>query len=122
MKKIKYLGFAGLLCSLLLTGCGSGSNKNADIHCTMKGEDGRANIYAYLTNDKVSSTDIEYSYDSLEEAENDCSSYKKNYEGEADVVCDGKIIYVSNYKAKDVVGLSKEEFIEVAQDDGFSCK
>lgn len=122
MKKNKYLGGALLLCSLLLTGCGSESSKNADINCTKKGEDGRANIYAYLTNSKVSSTDIEYSYDSLEEAENDCSSYKKNYDGEADVVCDGKSIYVNNYKAKDVVGLSKEEFIEVAEDDGHTCE
>lgn len=122
MKKIKYLGFALLLCSLLLTGCGSESGKNADINCTKKGEDGRANIYAYLTNDKVSSTDIEYSYDSLEEAENDCSRYKKNYDGEADVVCDGKTISVNNYKAKDVVGLSKEEFIDIAEDDGYTCE
>lgn len=143
MKNIKYLGFIGLGCSLLLTGCGGSSNSDnsKDAHsliCTITNASGNGN-YEFKYNDKedtligveidniltipddASEDDVEYTISRLNEG-CEMNNYKCDVSRKGNKI-EAKIsLGPSNLKGDDMYSLSKEEMKEKYENEGYTCK
>lgn len=128
MKKFVALLFVSMF---FLAGCGS-SNK---VTCTKKvteGEDSyKLSIVGNLKGGKVKSVDMEMSFDDKEKADSYCkilelSNSSAEEEDKLDFKCSGKTIilpYSEIEDENDFIGLTKDEFIEMAKaDDSITCK
>ena len=147
MKKLAVLGLAALF---LVTGCGSKDDDNSSkksestkssetkkidsknqVVCSGKESAAGQSISMKMTasldsSDKVEKVSATITFNDKKFAEQYCSLYKAKVE-DADKImkCNGNSVEFSNYSAvvgDEIAGIDKDEFIEVMEDEGLTCK
>ena len=109
MKKV--FGFLFLVAfALVLTGCGKGNTVTCDM-----GSEGK--MVVSFKDGKVDSAKLEMELESKEIADMYCSIDK-------DAKCNGKKVTMTMPadELEDVKGLTKDEFLKAAKEEGLSCK
>ncbi len=107
---------------LSLTGCGKKNQVKCSMTESSMGMEMKANVVAELDKDnKVTKVSESLEFGDKETADAMCSLAKLS--GEEGIKCSGKTITMDSAdELDDVVGKTKDEFVEAAKANGFTCE
>ena len=130
MKKyILSVFFIGLL--IITVGCGKTNQVKCSKTETEEGEKMTAEVVANLdSNNKIKDVSMTYDFSSKSTAETFCQMFKSDDSSKKDVTCSGTKITVKNLESfendeetsKKFNEMTKDDFVKIAKEDGFTCK